>query len=259
MMPWLPATIVTAVVTLMRGASAKPGAARDFCTVNNNTGTCICAGVNLESMQADGPFTTERDPEGYLYRFSICSPMTKEELPTGCRSTADDDQPTAVRYRQNDPDSCEVMGSARQHSIGGVVTSGMTGVLTHNSLVLNYFYLALGMFDNQFKIALTEGNESDPGLGVYTQSFTPDNHVLYLYVDAPESLGGSNETEGFPCALPLPPCFPLLPRSCRCLATAATAGSSLLLCLPLLLYVRVCLRWRVRACLWLGSVATLTR
>ena len=69
------------------------------------TDSCSCAGFCLASQKGT-VVDTPPDADGYAYKFSLCSSIPTQELPSGCQNYAED--ATVVKYnvRLDPPELC---------------------------------------------------------------------------------------------------------------------------------------------------------
>eukprot|EP01043_Picozoa_sp_COSAG02_P044249 COSAG02_NODE_3936_length_6021_cov_284.388551_3_plen_197_part_00 len=87
--------VASAVVLLAVQSAQHAGAQSDYGTACSLS-ACSCAGYCL-SDEKGKVIDTPPDSEGYAYKFSLCSVIPEDQLPTGCRDYSSD--ATVVRYK----------------------------------------------------------------------------------------------------------------------------------------------------------------
>jgi hypothetical protein len=98
--------VVLAAVASPAAQGVTGGEFGEPCDVNS----CNCGGFSFAALRGK-VFTTPPNAAGYSYKYSMCAPIGRNQLPSGCQ-----DYPagsTAIQYKESDPDQCiQVRGAA---------------------------------------------------------------------------------------------------------------------------------------------------
>ena len=139
---------------------------------------CHCDGYDLSHARGQ-VLSTAAGANGWVFLFSLCTPIPREAIPRGCKDFSE--HPAALRFKPDEPDDCVQVGS-----VGPCFDDGPCGMFgtfdlgagpEDEKLMLEYRY-PFGC-NNTFAVELTKGEEPRPTSAVQATEAGCDYHLKW--------------------------------------------------------------------------------